>query len=82
MIDGDTIRVGSERIRLRSIDTPEMNEPNGPAAKERLEELLRGESPEIVPHGRDVYDRLVADVLVNGQDVAEILKSEGFAKTK
>lgn len=82
VIDGDTIRVGSERIRLRSIDTPEMHEPNGQAAKERLEELLRGESPEIILHGRDVYDRLVADVFVNGQNVAEILESEGFAKTK
>ena len=82
VIDGDTIRVGSERIRLRSIDTPEMHEPNGPAAKERLEELLHNESPEIVPYGRDVYDRLVADVFVNGDNVAEILKSEGFAKSK
>ena len=82
VIDGDTIRVGSNRIRLRGIDTPEMNEPEGQAAKERLEELLRDESPEIVPYGRDVYDRLVADVLVNGQNVAEILESEGFAKSK
>ena len=82
VIDGDTIRIGVERIRLRGIDTPEMNESDGQAAKERLEELLRGESVEIVPHGRDVYDRLVADVFVNGQNVAEILESEGLAKTK
>jgi len=82
VIDGDTIRIGSDRIRLRGIDTPEMNEPDGQAAKERLEALLRDESPEIVPHGRDVYDRLIADVFVNGHNVAEILKSEGFAKPK
>jgi len=81
VIDGDTIRIGGERIRLRGIDTPEMNEWNGQEAKERLEELLKSGPTEIIPHGRDVYDRLVADVLVNGQDVAEILKSEGFAKT-
>jgi len=80
-IDGDTIRAGQERIRLRGIDTPEMNEPEGQAAKERLETLLRSGTVSIVPHGRDVYDRLVADVFVNGQNVAEILKREGFAKS-
>lgn len=80
-VDGDTIRVGGERIRLRGIDTPELSEPEGLAAKQRLEELLRSGPMEIIPHGRDVYDRLLADVFVNGQNVAEILKSEGFTKT-
>ena len=80
-IDGDTIRVGQERIRLRGIDTPELSEPDGQAAKERLETLLRSGTVSIVAHGRDVYDRLIADVFVNGQNVAEVLRSEGFAKT-
>jgi len=79
-IDGDTIRVGQERIRLRGIDTPELSEPEGQAAKERLAELLRNGIVRIVPRGRDVYDRLVADVFVDGQNVAEILRREGFAK--
>jgi hypothetical protein len=82
VIDGDTIRVGSERIRLRGIDAPELSEPEGQAAKERLEELLRTGPIQVIPHGRDVYDRLVADVFVDGQNVAEILKSEGFAKPR
>jgi len=77
-IDGDTIRVGSQRIRLRGIDTPELSELQGPEAKQRLEELLRSGPIHIEPRGRDVYDRLVADVFVNGQNVAEILRSEGF----
>ena len=80
-VDGDTIRVGGERIRLRGIDTPELDEPEGLAAKHRLEELLRSGAMDIVPRGRDVYDRLIADVFINGQSVAEILKSEGFTKT-
>lgn len=79
-VDGDTIRVGGERIRLRGIDTPEMSEFEGPAAKQRLEELLRSGPIRIVPHARDVYDRLIADVFVNGQNVAEILRNEGFSK--
>ena len=79
-VDGDTIRAGPDRIRLRGIDTPELSEPEGEAAKQRLAELLRNGIVRIVPRGRDVYDRLIADVFVDGQNVAEILRREGFAK--
>lgn len=79
-VDGDTLRVGSERIRLRGIDTPELSEPGGQAARQRLEQLLKEGPIRIVPHGQDVYGRTVADVFVNGKDVAEVLKQEGFAK--
>ena len=80
VVDGDTFRYGAERVRLRSIDTPELNEPGGQAARLRLEELLRRGPVRIVPRGRDVYDRLVADVFVDGQNVAEMLNREGYAK--
>lgn len=80
-VDGDTIRIGGERIRLRGIDTPELNEQAGPAAKQRLEELLRSGPIRIVPHGRDVYHRLVADVFVHERNVADVLRSEGLSKT-
>jgi endonuclease YncB( thermonuclease family) len=79
-VDGDTIRAGSSRIRLRGIDTPELHEPGGQAARQRLEQLLQEGSLRIVPHGQDVYGRTVADVFVNERNVAEVLKSEGFAK--
>jgi len=81
-VDGDTIRVGGERIRLRGIDTSEMSEFDGPAAKRRLEELLRNGPIRIVPHGRDVYNRLLADVFVNEQNVAETLIMEGYEKPR
>lgn len=80
VIDGDTFRYGAKRIRLRDIDTPELNEPGGQAARLRLEELLHSGPVRIVPRGRDVYDRLVADVFVDGQNVAEMLRREGYAK--
>jgi endonuclease YncB( thermonuclease family) len=80
VVDGDTFRYGTERVRLRGIDTPELTEPGGQAARLRLEELLRSGPVRIVPHGRDIYDRTVADVFVNGQDVAEMLRREGYAK--
>ena len=81
VIDGDTFRYGTERVRLRGIDTPELNEPGGQAARLRLEELLRSGPVRVVPHGRDVYDRLVADVFVDGQNIAEKLQAEGLAKS-
>lgn len=77
-----SIHYGAERIRLRGIDAPELNEPGGQAAKQRLEELLRSGSVQIIPHGVDVYGRTLADVFVNGQNVAEILASEGFVKPR
>jgi len=80
VVDGDTFRYGTERVRLRGIDTPELNEPGGQAARLRLEELLRSGPVRMVPHGRDVYNRLVADVFVNGENVAELLQVGGFAK--
>ncbi len=79
-IDGDTLRVGSDRIRLRGIDTPELNEPGGQAARQRLEQLLQEGPIRIVPHGQDVYGRTVADVFVDGRNVAEVLRQEGYAK--
>ncbi len=72
--------MGPERIRLLGIDTPELSEPGGQAARQRLEQLLKEGPIRIVPHGQDVYGRTVADVFVNGKNVAEVLRSEGFAK--
>ncbi len=82
VIDGDTIRIGAERIRLRGIDAPELSEPDGWAATQRLKDLLGTGSIQLIPRGRDVYDRVVADVFVNGQDVADVLKYERSAKSR
>ena len=81
-IDGDTLRMGSERIRLRGIDTPELNEPGGQAARQRLEQLLREGPIRIVPHGQDVYGRTVADVFAGERNVASVLAQEGYAKPR
>lgn len=79
-IDGDTIRYGAERIRIRGLSAPELSEPDGEAARMRLGQVLREGSIRILPHGKDVYGRTVADVFVNEQNVAEFLTQEGFSK--
>ena len=81
-IDGDTLRIGTDHIRLRGIDAPELTEPGGQAAKQRLEELLRRGPVRIVPRGQDVHGRTVADVFVNGRNVADVLTQEGYAKPR
>jgi len=69
--DGDTIRCGDERIRLRGIDTPEMPghcragrdcAPGDPyAAKDSLEQAMTGELT-IQRQGTDRYGRTLATV--------------------
>lgn len=79
-IDGGTIRYGAEHIRIRGLNAPELTEPGGREALERLSQLLREGSIHIDPHGKDVHDRTVADVFVNGQNVVELLTQERLSK--
>jgi micrococcal nuclease len=78
VIDGDTIRTGAERVRIRGLDAPELTEPGGQEAQERLRQLLGDGTIRIVPYGKDSYDRSVADVFVNGRNVAEVLNQESY----
>ncbi len=76
VIDGDTFEVDvthyhreneydyntHERIRINSIDTPELPSRPGILAKQRLENQILGHTVELWIHARDSYGRLVADV--------------------
>lgn len=88
VIDGDTIELEGERIRLAGIDTPEIFSPEcdaermlGARAAAALAALLQTSGIEIRRHGEDRYGRTIADVLVNGRDAGEILVAEGYAVT-
>lgn len=80
LIDGDTFAYGSERIRIRGIDTPEKSESGGFEATQRLDLLLREGQILVVPEAVDKYGRVVADVYVNGRNLAEVLRDEGYVK--
>ena len=91
VIDGDTIRVNGDRIRLRSeagpIDAPELRSAKCPlelfraeAARDRLQALLKDREPEIQRTGTDKYGRPVVIARVDGKDVGAILVREGHAK--
>lgn len=78
--DGDTIRCGSERIRLLGIDAPEMPghcrqgrmcAPGDPlASKAAIATLLRRRPLTIMRIGRDRYGRTLALVSAGGQDLS------------
>lgn len=89
--DGDSIRLGagrqSEAVRIFNIDAPEIEgqcayeSDLALQAKIRLAELLQGQRVEILRQGTDRYGRTLAAIHVEGQDVGDILVSEGLART-
>lgn len=80
VIDGDTFAYGADRIRLRAIDTPEKDQSGGFEATQRLDSLLHEGTVTMVTDVLDPYGRTLADVYVDGRNVAEVLRSEGYAK--
>ena len=80
-IDGDTIRMGPQRIRLRGIDAPELNEPGGPRRGSGWKSYSKKAPCASCRMGRtSIYGRTVADIFFNGRNVAEVLNAEGYAR--
>lgn len=91
-IDGDTIRIGTETIRVLNIDTPEIGQARCPsersrglAAKARTQALLTTSATLGLRRGdgrrqKDRYGRTLARVYVDGRDLGDILIAEGHAR--
>ncbi len=89
VVDGDTVRLAGQAIRLIGFDTPETYRAEcaserrlGDAATDRLRDLLaRATSAQLayLPR-RDQYGRELARLMVNGRDVADIMVGEGLAR--
>lgn len=86
VIDGDTIDVRGERIRILNIDAPESFRSRCEAelklalrTKERLAALLRSGPVEISREGQDRYRRTLATLSVREGDVGRILVRERLA---
>jgi endonuclease YncB( thermonuclease family) len=79
VIDGDTIEVNHQRIRLWGIDAPERDQPGGAQATAYLQRITLNESVSCNPRDTDRYHRIVAKCSVLGRDLGASLVSVGLA---
>jgi len=80
VIDGDTIRVAGQKVRLQGLAAPELHERGGLEAKNALIELVRGQHVTCQLDGTTSYDRVVGICYAEGKDLAAVLIRWGFAR--
>lgn len=88
VIDGDTIEIHGERIRLEGIDAPESRQSCGDGAQAfrcgrdaafALSNLLGERTVRCAPTGRDRYQRTLARCYLGDQDLQAWLVTQGHA---
>lgn len=91
-IDGDTIEFKIERtfkVRVRGVDAVELRTEHGKEARDYVNNVLKNADeikifiPSNDPHKlMDIqsFERLVADVYVDGISLVELIKTGGFEK--
>lgn len=70
VIDGDTIVLAGQSLRLAGIDAPEMSQPVGPASRDALVAIIAGREVVCAWDGSGVYGRPLATcapVLASGR---------------
>lgn len=82
--DGDTITVLTPdkrqiKIRFAEIDAPELSQPYGNKAKQRLSLLVFGKEVSITPTATDKYRRTVARVHQGNRDINLAMVQSGAA---
>jgi endonuclease YncB( thermonuclease family) len=90
VVDGDTIRVGGESVRLFGIDAPELDQacrrPDGTVwrcgdwARDEVRRLYQGRRAVCDAIETDRYGRTVATCRVDGRDMGAVLVANGYAR--
>ena len=89
VVDGDTIWLEGQNIRIADIDAPETHEYGCPEEKalgdratQRLQQLLNGGAVTLssIERDEDPYRRKLRVVYVNGTGVGDTLVNEGLAR--
>jgi endonuclease YncB( thermonuclease family) len=78
--DGDTLTIQGQAVRLFGIDAEELDEPNGPRARDALRALVKGTHyVRCEPTGQKSYDRVVAICYTAaGEDLGEAMVRGGY----
>ncbi|QIK80040.1 thermonuclease family protein [Sphingomonas piscis] len=89
VVDGDTIFLDGQKIRIAGIDAPETHDYGcdselalGERAAGRLQQLVNSGAITLtsIDRDEDVYGRKLRNVAVDGRDVGETLIAEGLAR--
>ena len=86
--DGDTIRIGDERIRFSGIDAPEIKQTCiyqeiefkcGEFSKNLLIEKISNQEVSCIRENTDQYGRTLAECFVGKESLSSYLVREGYA---
>ena len=86
--DGDTIRIGEERIRFSGIDAPELKQTClyqeiefncGEYSKNLLIEKISNQEVNCIRESKDQYGRTLAECFVGTESLSSYLVREGYA---
>lgn len=87
VVDGDTVLTCEGPVRLRTCNAPEPFMVGGPAAARRLRDLVDEADwlelacdPDLAC--RDIFNRPICDLLVDGEDACHTLVAEGYARPR
>ena len=81
VIDGDTIVVERQKIRLAGVNAPELDQAWGQKSKWEMVKILKDKVVKVVPNGETSYDRIVATCYIDGdKDIGAELISRGLAR--
>lgn len=88
-VDGDSLRIGADRIRLAGLDAPEYEQechdangapwPCGLRARDELADLLAGGDLSCVANGRDQYGRALAICFRGDTNIGSEMVGRGLA---
>jgi len=88
VVDGDTLELSGEKLRLLGIDAPEMAQTCeaqgrpvacGKLAAEHLVQLIGSRPLDCAVEGKDRYGRGLARCRAEGRDIAETMTRDGWA---
>lgn len=89
VVDGDTIEIAGQRVRLEGIDAPELAQtcetatgqswPCGRSSVAALKRLISSKPISCEQRGQDKYRRVLAVCIADGRNINEAMVRDGFA---